>query len=196
MSVSEADIVWAKQHCAAIGRWYSGPDPIRTGQHLDDPAERAEANLPAWHLWSSFTRSYVMVMLASIAGHRPTVVETKIVHECAPDEAVGARKALDIFWRSGLRQRGGVRNVRHISLSGLQHRILEDDVTNRAMYRDVASLMEAHVDYTIRTRRAFLDDGLVDLDAIAADSRFILDAPRPQLLSREERNINFDGSLW
>lgn len=196
MTVSQSDIAWAKQHCADIGQWYLGPDPVRAGHHLEDPAECAHTNDAAWRQWSSFTRSYIMVMLASIAGHKPAMVETKILHECSPDETLGARKALDMFWRSGLRQRGGVRNVRHISLSGLQHRILEDDVVNRAVYRAAAALMDAYVAHTVRTRRAFLDGGAVDLGAIAADTRFVTDAPRPQLLSREQRNLNFDGCLF
>lgn len=195
MTVSQADIEWAKQHCAAIARWYPGTDPIRTGLHLEDAEERTEAIEASWHQWTSFTRSYVMVMLASIAGQKPTLVESKILNECTPDETIGARKALDMFWRSGLRQRGGTVNKRHISLSGLQHRILEDDATNRAVYRGTAALMDTYVSTTVRTRRAFLDDGRVDLDAIAADIRFILDAPRPPLLSRAERNLNFDGCL-
>ena len=134
MSVTQADLDWAKEYCGNIGRWYTGPDPIRYGMTHEDPDEGRALLDEAWSIWSSFTISYVKVMLVTLAGYKKAIIDAQIWRDCTPLEAKGAHKAMDVFWRSDLLRRGEMHKKRHFTMSGLQHRILEDDTANRDVF--------------------------------------------------------------
>ena len=190
MSATEADLDAAIRELGDVLRHWNGPDIAHA------PTEASDL----WRDWSGFMHGYFTTMLATVAGYKVLEIERAILRNTTPEQALGARKALDVFWRGAIARRGEVHRRGHLTLSDVQLAILADEAANRRVYEGVERAMEAAILGRIRTRRAALrgedEDQQSVLDAAAADAAEIFGYGRAPRLSAAERNENFNRLLF
>lgn len=198
MQIPAADIAYAKTYLANFSAWYRGPNILNTGFTLEDPEERQATIDAAWTEWSSFTRSYFMAMLSTLAGQSTFLLDRDILRQCTPKEALGARAAADTFWKRDLAMRGVAKRLGGWSMTPVQHAILADEMTNKDVFQTVERTMQAAITTALRTRRNFLGQLDEDTDHAAGfhdDMAHFFGTGRPTRLSPKDRNASYDGLL-
>ncbi len=155
MTVTPADITWARGQCTNIREWVlrgqpTAPNELMPGHYvMTAPPQMSssggEGRAATWIAWFSALRGYYKCMMRFCAGDSPTVIQGAIGSCPFPNQRIGMQQAQHVFWSIVLRGRGRKIHRGRWIFSEIQLEILGNEEVNREFYSQVRSSLEQYV---------------------------------------------------